>query len=73
MLTRPSPSPIAPAEPPSSLLAAEGDAHNPVDLQCRRIADSLPSTVWLVASVTICERLSYYAFVGPFRMDRHQN
>jgi hypothetical protein len=64
-------SPIPPAEP-ASLPAAEGEAPSPVDLQCRRIADSLPSAAWLIASVTICERLFYYAFVAPFRMDCHQ-
>ncbi|PYH97916.1 oligopeptide transporter [Aspergillus ellipticus CBS 707.79] len=62
MLTHPSPNP--PAEPP----AAEGESPSPDDLvQCRRVADSLPTTAWLVASVTICERLCYYGFVGPFQ------
>lgn len=36
--------------------------------QYRRVPGKPPLAAWLVSLVTIGERWSYYAFLGPFRM-----
>jgi POT family proton-dependent oligopeptide transporter len=33
----------------------------------RRIADSLPLSVWLIATIELCERFAYFGTVGPMQ------
>lgn len=33
----------------------------------RRIADSLPLSVWLIATIELCERFAYFGTVGPLQ------
>lgn len=33
----------------------------------RRVADSLPLSVWLIATIELCERFAYYGIAGPMQ------
>lgn len=33
----------------------------------RKVADSIPYSVWLVATVELCERFAFYGVVGPMQ------
>ena len=33
----------------------------------RRVADSFPLSVWLIATVELCERFAYFGIVGPMQ------
>jgi len=47
--------------------AAEGEAPNAVDMNCRRVRDKLPATTYLISAVAICNQWAYFAFTGPLR------
>jgi POT family proton-dependent oligopeptide transporter len=33
----------------------------------RRVADSFPRSVWLIATIEFCERFAYFGIVGPMQ------
>ncbi len=52
-----------------SVESRESYEHEPTEEEMatlRRIADKLPTAVWLVAVVELCERFTYYGVNGPF-------
>lgn len=57
----------------SPLLTARSDGarfdtlatHTHNDL--RKIADSLPSSVWVIATIELCERFAFFGIIGPMQ------
>lgn len=41
------------------------DLTNPRGL--RKVADSFPLSVWLIATIELCERFAYFGIVGPMQ------
>lgn len=33
----------------------------------RRVADSFPLSVWLIATIELCERFAYFGIIGPLQ------
>lgn len=39
----------------------------PEDSDARKVADVFPRTVWLIATIELCERFAYFGVVGPLQ------
>lgn len=56
----------------SPLLTAGSDrAHDTLATRThdnlRKIADSLPSSVWIIATIELCERFAFFGIIGPMQ------
>ncbi|OKL61511.1 hypothetical protein UA08_03100 [Talaromyces atroroseus] len=47
--------------------AADDEGSPQPDGGLRRIADSLPPSVWLIATIEMCERFAYFGILGPMQ------
>jgi proton-dependent oligopeptide transporter, POT family len=55
------------AERTPLLGAADGDGASPSNDGLRRVADSLPLSVWLIATIEMCERFAHFGALGPMQ------
>jgi POT family proton-dependent oligopeptide transporter len=42
-------------------------ANNDSTASLRRVADSLPLSVWIIAIIELCERFAFFGIIGPMQ------